>query len=74
MGRRLMIASVVAAVLVLALLAGLAAAALADGPTLWKEYCPRHHDVVLMAADDWDGVHVLCVRAARPEEPTDKVR
>lgn len=65
MCRRLRIASVVAAVLVLALLAGLAAA---DGPTLWKEHCPRHYDVVLMAADDWDGVHVLCVRAARPAD------
>ena len=56
---------VVILVLVLAL-AGLAAAtADADGPVAWKAHCPRHHDVVQVVDGDGDGVHVLCVRAAR---------
>lgn len=52
-------------VLLLAALVGVAVAQ-ADGPVLWKQHCPRHHEVVVVDADG-DGVHVLCVRAAREE-------
>lgn len=44
-----------------------AGAAMADGPVLWKQHCPRHHDVQIVPATDWDGVHVLCTRAALEE-------
>ncbi len=61
--------------LILALLALLLAAILlavsgvaADGPVVWKAHCPRHHDVVTVPADDWGGVHVMCVRSAAAAE------
>jgi hypothetical protein len=44
--------------------AGIAAA---DGPVLWKEHCPRHYTVDIVPAVDWDGVHVICTRAALEE-------
>ncbi|HNU04148.1 MAG TPA: hypothetical protein PKL67_08335 [Anaerolineae bacterium] len=51
----------------LVLLAVLAAsAAVADGPVIWKEHCPRHHEVQTIPDAGGDGVHILCVRAARP--------
>lgn len=36
----------------------------ADGPTLWKAHCPRHHTVTSVPDVDGDGVHILCTRAA----------
>lgn len=57
-------------VALLAVLLGvLAGQALADGPVIWKQHCPAHYDVVQIPADDWGGVHVLCVRAAEEVTP-----
>lgn len=36
----------------------------ADGPTIWKAHCPRHHTVTSVPDADGDGVHILCTRAA----------
>ena len=65
----------VAVLLTLAVLALLLAAVLlavsgvaADGPILWKMHCPRWHDVQIVPADDWGGVHVLCVMMAEEAE------
>jgi hypothetical protein len=41
-----------------------AGAAMADGPVLWKQQCPRHHDIQIIPDVDGDGVHVQCTRAA----------
>ena len=60
--------------LILALLLLLAAVLLAvsgvaaDGPVIWKAHCPAHHDVVTVPANDWGGVHVMCIRAADTAE------
>lgn len=54
--------------LLLAALVGVAVAQ-ADGPVIWKQHCPAHHDVVLVPAGDWDGVHVLCIRSAEEVTP-----
>lgn len=56
--------------LALALLAVLAVGAVwADGPVLWKQYCPQHYAVELVK--EGEGVHVVCVRGAM--EADDKV-
>jgi len=39
--------------------------AAADGPVIWKNHCPRHHDVQIVPAPDWGGVNVLCIRSAQ---------
>lgn len=58
------------AALLLAMLMGILVthAAGADGPVLWKQHCPRWHDVRLEPDAGGDGVHVLCVRQAEEEE------
>lgn len=68
MRKKLLLAVVIVALLVLA------GQALADGPVIWKMHCPAHHDVKLVPASDWGGVHggvhVLCIMAAESEEVT----
>ena len=53
--------------LLVILLAILAARVAADGPVVWKQHCPRHHDVQTVPDKAGDGVHVLCIRAAAAE-------
>lgn len=56
--------------ILLALLLTLAVAAIAqaDGPVIWKQHCPRHHDVAMVADNAGDGVHVLCILSALEAE------
>ena len=49
---------------ILTALAITAAVAAADGPIVWKNHCPRHHDVITVPDSGGDGVHILCIRAA----------
>lgn len=54
---------IIIAALLLAMLAGiLVTRASADGPVLWKQYCPKHYEIRLQP--DKAGTHVLCVRLA----------
>ena len=53
------------ALLLAALLAVAALQAHADGPVLWKQHCPRFHEVVLIPETNPDGgVNVVCIRQA----------
>ncbi len=62
-------AAVVMLVLGLALLAlSLAEPAGADGPVLWKQFCPRSLELVYVWEKDGSGVHVVCVMADAAEE------
>lgn len=56
-------ALIIAAALALAALGGILVAQ-ADGPVIWKQHCPAYADVQIQKADDWGGVHVLCVLSA----------
>lgn len=55
-------------VLALLLLAMAVSQALADGPVLWKQFCPRWHELVYVPEKDGSGMNVLCVLADRTEE------
>lgn len=63
MKERIRMAVVIVAALLLAMLAGiLVTRASADGPVLWKQYCPAHYEV--RQVKDGLATHVLCVRMA----------
>lgn len=57
-------------VLVLLLAAILLAvgAAQAGDPVLWKQHCPLGYDLKTIPADDWGGVHVLCVQQGEEKD------
>lgn len=59
----LRMAVIIAAALLLAALAGILVTH-ADGPVIWKQQCPRWHEVVMVPDKGGDGIHVLCVRMA----------
>ncbi len=53
------------ATLLLAMLMGMMVTrAGASGPVIWKQHCPRWHDVRQQPDVDGNGVHVLCVMQA----------
>lgn len=54
---------VIIAALLLAMLLGIMVTrASADGPVIWKEFCPARHDVMLVP--DKGGQHVVCIMSA----------
>lgn len=64
MKKRLQMVGIVLAALLLAMLLGIMVTrASADGPVIWKAFCPRHHDLQYVP-EKGGGVNVLCVRAA----------
>ena len=56
-------------ILAIGLILTLAAAgiAAADGPVLWKQECPRHHEIMTIE-DKAGGVTVLCIRLAESDK------
>ena len=69
MTERLRTVGIVLAALLLAMLLGIMVTrASANGPIIWKQHCPRWHDVQLVPDADGDGVHVLCVLVDRAKE------
>ena len=61
-GKRMLVVLVVVAMLGL-----LAGQALADGPVLWKQFCPRWHELVYVPEKDGSGMNVVCILADRQE-------
>lgn len=54
---------VIIAALLLAMLLGIMVTrASADGPVIWKQFCPARHDVVLVP--EKGGQHVVCIMSA----------
>lgn len=64
MTTRLRTVGIVLAALLLAMLLGIMVTrAGAEGPVIWKQFCPRWYEVRQIPAPG-GGVHVLCVRMA----------
>jgi len=62
--RTLQTVGIILVALLLAMLLGmLVTVANADGPVIWKQLCPAHHEIRLVP-DKAGGQHVLCVRMA----------
>lgn len=61
--RSVLLILAVAVLLLAAVLLAVSSVA-ASGPVLWKEHCPRLHDVRTVPDLAGDGVHILCVRMA----------
>ena len=60
---RLQIVVVIVLALLLAMLLGIMVTrASADGPVMWKQFCPARHDVVLVP--EKGGQHVVCIMSA----------
>ena len=57
-----MVVVIVAALLLAMLLGIMVTRASADGPVMWKQFCPARHDVVLVP--EKGGQHVVCIMSA----------
>lgn len=68
MTTRLRTVGIVLAALLLAMLLGIMVTrAGAEGPVIWKQFCPRWHELQYVPEKD-GGVNVLCVLADMAEE------
>lgn len=64
MKTKIKMATVIIGCLLLAVLLGIMVTrASADGPVIWKQFCPAHYEI--QQIKDGPGVTVLCVRAAQ---------
>lgn len=67
MKRRLQQVALIVLALLLSMLLGiLVTRASADGPVIWKQYCPMHYEVRQLK--DGTGVTVLCIRMAEVDD------
>lgn len=63
MKTKLKMVAVIVGCLLLAMLLGIMVTRVsADGPVMWKQFCPAHHEI--RQVKDGPGVTVLCVRMA----------
>lgn len=63
MKTKLKMVAVIVGCLLLAMLLGIMVTrASADGPVMWKQFCPVRHDVVLVP--EKGGQHVVCIMSA----------
>jgi hypothetical protein len=67
MKQRMRQVGIIILALLLAMLFGmLVTRASADGPVIWKQFCPMHYEV--RQVKDGTGVTVLCVRMAEVDD------